>query len=168
MLQMQMRVLKTKRHLSLSMLGVLILLPSLSCTDVPGQYEIVTFDLGKGRSIEILASHNAEVSQSFYYQVKVDQKIVVPLVTICVGHDHGQLQFKTLVAKDGDLAGIFEQQRPEEMLAIHDFKSNATWPGSLIPEIETDFKSSGTLLLRDLQTEHQNLRLKLAEGRACE
>lgn len=152
----------------MSLPGVLMLLFALSCTDVPGEYEMATFDLGKGRSIEILASHNAEVSQSFYYQVKVDQKIVVPLVMICVGHDHGQLQFKTLVAKDGDLVGIFEQQRPEEMLAIHDFKSNATWPGALSPEIQTDFKSSGTLLLRDLQAEHQNLRLTLAAGRACE
>ena len=149
-------------------LGVLMLLASLSCTGVPGQYEIVTFDLEKGRSVEILASHDAEVSQSFYYQVKVGQKIVVPLVMICVGHDRGQLEFKTLVAKDGDLVGIFEQKRPEEMLAIHDFKANATWPGSLSPDIETDFKLSGTLLLRDLQAEHQTLRLTLADGRACE
>ena len=69
-----------------------------------------------------------EVSQSIYYQVKVDQKIVIPLCMICAGHDRGQLKFKTLLAKDGDLVGIFEQKFPQEILAIHDFKSNNSWP----------------------------------------
>jgi hypothetical protein len=149
-------------------LTVLILLVSLSCTGASGQYEITKFDLGKGRSIEILASEDAEVSQSFYYQVRVDEKIVVPLVIICVGHDRGQLMFKTLLAKEGDVVGIFEQKHPEEMLAIHDFKSNATWPGLPGPDQEAEFKLSGNLLLRDLQAEHQNMQLTLADGRACE
>ena len=139
---------------------------SLSCTDLSGEYEIANFDLGKGRSIEILASEDAEVSQSFYYQVKVDRKIIVPLVMICVGHDRGQLKFNTLLAKDGDVVGIFEQKHPQEILAIHDFKLNATWPGLLSDNKSTEFRQSGTLLLRELQTEHENIQL--AEGRACE
>lgn len=127
-----------------------------------------TFDLGNGRSIEILASKDAEASQSFYYHVKVDQKVVVPLFMICVGHDRGQLEFKTLIAEDGDVVGIFEQKRPEEMLAIHDFKANATWPGLLSPDSRTEFTLSGTLLLKKLQAEHQHIQLTLADGRACE
>jgi len=160
-----MRLLKPKDYRRLPGWSVLILLLCVSCTGVSGEYEITNFDLGKGRSIEILASEDAEVSQSFYYQVKVDQKIVVPLFMVCVGHDRGQLKFKTLVAKDGDLVGIFEQKRPEEMLAIHDFTSNATWPGLLN---RSDQKHSGTLLLKELQAEHQNKQLMLANGRACE
>jgi hypothetical protein len=159
---------KTKPFALLSALSVLILLVSLSCTGVSGEYEITNFDLGNGRTVEILASEDAEVSQSFYYQVRVNKKIVVPLVMICVGHDRGQLTFKTLPAKDGDLVGIFEQKQPEEMLAIHDFKSNATWPGFLAPDQEAEFRLSGNLLLRDLQAEHQNMQLTLANGRACE
>jgi hypothetical protein len=54
------------------------------------------------------------------------------------------------------------------MLAIHDFKSNATWPGLLGPDQEAEFRLSGNLLLRDLQAEHQNRQLTLANGRACE
>lgn len=83
---------------------------------------------------------------------------------ICVGHDRGQLEFKTLLAKGGDVVGIFEQKRPEEMLAIHDFNANATWPGLLSQDIQTDFKLSATLHLKDLQAEHQNMQLTLADG----
>jgi hypothetical protein len=71
---------------------MLVLLLSFSCTGVSGEYRITNFNLGQGRSIEILASEDAEVSQSFYYQVKLDEKIVVPLFMICVGHDRGQLR----------------------------------------------------------------------------
>ncbi|MCA1575777.1 MAG: hypothetical protein LC794_00275 [Acidobacteria bacterium] len=85
----------------------LVILLALSCTGASGEYQITNFDVGKGRSIEILASEDAEVSQSFYYQVRVNQKVVVPLFMICVGHDRGQLKFQTLLAKDGDLVGIY-------------------------------------------------------------
>lgn len=162
------RVLITKRYGQLLGLTILAMFLSLSCTDLSGQYEITKFDLGKGRSIEILASEDAEVTQSFYYQVKVDRKIAVPLVMICVGHDRGQLKFNTLLAKEGDLVGVFEQKHPQEMLAIHDFKLNATWPGLLSDTKSTEYKQSGTLLLKELQAEHQNIQLQLAEGRACE
>ena len=137
---------------------VLLLIILASCT-ATGEYEIETFDLGKGRSIEILASEDAEVSQSFYYQVKVDQKIVTTLCMICVGHDRGQLKFKTLIAKDGDLVGIFEQKHPQEILAIHDFKSHDSWPRQ---------EGFGAALLKDLQAEHKDIQLKLGQERACE
>ena len=93
-----------------------------------GEYGIKNFDLGKGRSIELLASNDAEVSQSFYYQVKVDQKIIVPPFMICVGHDRGQLKFRTILAKDGDLVGIFEQKHPGELLALHDLTTRRRRP----------------------------------------
>jgi hypothetical protein len=160
--------IKIKRYCRLAGLTVLIFLLSLSCTDLSGEYKIKNFDLGKGRSIEILASEDAEVSQSFYYQVKVDQKILVPLFMICVGHDRGQLTFNTLLAKDSDLVGIFEQKHPQELLAIHDFRLNATWPGLLSDNNPPEQKQSGTLLLKLLQVEHQNIQLQLEEGRACE
>ena len=111
-----MQTLKPKYYRRLCGLSLLVSLLVLSCTDIPGQYEITNFDLGKGRLIELLASNDAEVSQSFYYQVKVDQKIIVPLFMICVGHDRGQLKFGTILAKDGDLVGIFEQKHPRNCL----------------------------------------------------
>lgn len=166
--ELGMQVFKPKHYFQLSALGVLMLLLLVSCTDLSGQYEITTFDLAKGRSIKILASEDAEVSQSFYYEVKVDQKIIVPLIMICVGHDRGQLKFKTLFAKEGDLVGVFEEKYPQEILAIHDFKLSATWPGVLSDDNRAELRQSGTLLLRDLQAEHQNIQLKLGGGHACE
>jgi hypothetical protein len=163
-----MQYLKPKHYRQLFGLSMLISLLVLSCTDLKGEYGITNVDLGNGRSIEILASNDAEVSQSFYYQVRVDQKIIVSLFMICVGHDHGQLKFQTRLAKDGDLVGIFEQKHPEEMLALHEFKSNATWPGLLSDNISTEYKKSGALLLKELQAEHHNIQLRLADGRACE
>jgi hypothetical protein len=148
------------------MMVLLVLLVSCSAS---GEYEIETFDLGNGRSIEILASNDAEVSQSFYYQVKVDGNIVIPLCMMCAGHDRGQLKFRTLSAKDGDLVGIFEQKYPEEILAIHDFKANASWP-----RMPSEYKNPeeheqyGAALLKDLQAEHQDIQLKLGQKEACE
>ena len=160
--------MQLKQNLHLSGLSLLMSIILISCT-ASGEYEVQTFDLGKGRSIEIFASENVEVSQSFYYQVKVDQKITIPLFRICGGHDRGQLKFKTLLAKDGDLVGIFEQKYPQEILAIHDFKSNASWPRMLSgynsPEEHEEY---GAALLKDLQAEHEDIQLKLGHERACE
>jgi hypothetical protein len=162
-----MQVPKAEHHLQLlSMMVLLVLLVSCSAS---GEYEIETFDLGNGRSIEILASNDAEVSQSFYYQVKVDGNIVIPLFMMCVGHDRGQLEFRALLAKDGDLVGIFEQKFPEEILAIHDFKANASWP-----RMPSEYKNPeeheqyGAALLKDLQAEHQDIQLRLGQKEACE
>jgi hypothetical protein len=85
-----------------------------------------------------------------------------------MGHDRAQLKFNTLLAKDGDLVGIFEQKRPEQILALHDFKAKATWPGMLTREQQGAFRMSGGLLLRDLQAEHQNIELRLSSDGACE
>jgi len=148
----------TQHHWRLLSVALVVLVMLVSCT-ATGEYEIETFDLGKGHSIEILASEDAEVSQSFYYQVKVGQKIVASLCMICVGHDHGQLKFKTLSASDGDLVGIFEQKFPQEILAIHDFKSNSSWPRQ---------EGSGATLLNELQAEHKDIQLTLGHRQACE
>lgn len=162
-----MQVPKTEHYLQLlSMMVLLVLL--VSCT-ASGEYEIETFDLGNGRTIEIFASNDAEVSQSFYYQVKVDGTIVASLCMMCVGHDRGQLKFRTLLAKDGDLVGIFEQKFPEEILAIHDFKANASWPRMPMeyknPE---EHEQYGEALLKDLQAEHEGIQFRLGHKNACE
>ena len=163
-----MRVLNAQHYLWLRPVTVLFLVILVSCT-VSGEYEIETFDLGKGRSIEILASKYMEVSQSFYYQVKVDQKIVIPLFRMCSGHDSGQLKFETLLAKQGDLVGIFEQKYPQEILVIHDFRSNASWPRMLEGyKSQAEYEQYGAALLKELQSEHKNIELKLGQERACE
>jgi hypothetical protein len=132
-----------------------------------GEYEMANFELGQQRAIQILASRYVEVTQSFYYQVKVDGKVVVPLFMICGGIDRGQLEFRPLLARDGDLVGIFEKQYPQEILAIHDFKTNASWPALLSYGSTEEYYKYGEALLKGLQAEHQNLNLKLGADRAC-
>ena len=161
-----MQVFKVK-NLVRSVAGVLVVLTLLSCS-VSGEYEIVTFELGRQRSIQILASEYLEVTQSIYYQVKVDGKVVVPLFRMCGGIDRGQLNFKTLLAEGGDLVGIFEKRYPQDILAVHDFKTNATWPALLSYGSTDEYYKFGEALLKKLQAEHQNLDLKLSNDHACE
>jgi len=150
-----------------SIAGVLLSLLFVSCS-VSGQYEIATFDLGKQRSIQILASEYIEVTQSIYYQVKVDGKVVIPLFMICSTLDHGQLDFQALLARDGDLVGVFEKELPQEILVVHDFKTNASWPRVLSYNSTDEYYQFGAALLKQLQAEHPNLELKLGSDRACD
>lgn len=148
--------------------ALMIMFISISCGSRSGEYEIVTFDLGQGRSIEILASETLEVTQSFYYRVKVDHKTVVPLYMMCAGHDKGQLKFKTIVAKGGDIVGVFDQKYPNEILVIHDFKSNASWPKTSDDKNATERNQLGEDLLKELQAEHQDIKMRLGQYYACD
>lgn len=154
------------RNLLCPAASVLLLLILVSCS-TSGQYEIVTFDVGQHRSIQILASEYLEVTRSFYYQVKVDEKVVVPLFRMCGGIDSDHLRFKILVAQGGDLVGIFEKRYPQEILAIHNFKTNASWPALLSYGSTDEYYKFGEALLKELQAEHRDLELRLDEGRAC-
>jgi len=164
-----MQLVNAKYCVEASRLSVLmIMLVAISCGSASGEYEIVTFDLGQGRSIEILASETLEVTQSFYYRVKVDHKTVVPLYMMCAGHDKGQLKFKTIVAKGGDVVGVFEQKYPNEILAIHDFRSNASWPNTSVDKKARERDQAGEELLKELQAEHQDIKMKLGQYNACD
>lgn len=160
-----MRVLNVQNLLR-SITSVLLLLGCASCS-ASGEYELETFDLGQHRSIQILASYELEVTQSIYYQVKVDDNIVIPVFMICVGIDRGQLRFGTLLAKGGDLVGIFEKRYPQEILAVHDFKTGASWPRLLSYGSTEEYYRYGEALLKELQAEHQNVKLKLGHELAC-
>ena len=133
-----------------------------SCKDPKGQYLITTLDAGSGRTIEILASEEMEVTQSIYYRVKVNGEIVVPLGMICGGHDTGKLKFETIMAKNGDLVGVFEERYPNDILAMHDFKSSRTWP-----QFFDQHGQWGDELLNELQAEHKELKLKKGSGIGC-
>lgn len=83
---------------------------------------------------------------------------------ICAGHDRGQLEFKTLLAKGGDVVGIFAQSVRRRCLQFMISRRMPPGPGLLSRDIQTDFKLSATLHLKDLQAEHQNRQLTLADG----
>lgn len=131
-----------------------------------GQYDIAKFEVEPRRSIEILASYDVEVTKSFYYRVRVDGKIVVPISMICAGHDNGQLKFNTLTAKSGELVGIFEQRYPNEILALHDFSSNRTWPEARDKSLGESYQIRDELL-EELQREHKDVEFKEGVGTGC-
>ena len=101
------------------------------------------------------------------FRSKVDEKVVVPLIMICGGIAYSHLEFKTLVANGGDLVGIFEKRYPQDILAVHDFKTNASWPSVLSYDSTDEYYEFGEALLKKLQAEHRNLDLKLDNARAC-
>jgi hypothetical protein len=141
---------------------LLLLLANGSCESRKGEYLISTLDVGSGRSIEILAANEMEVTQSIYYRVKVTGETVVPLFMMCGGYDTGKLRFKTITAKHGDLVGVFEQRYPDDILAVHDFSSNRSWPYG-----RDEHGQWGDELLGELQREHEGLKLKLGRGLGC-
>ena len=96
----------------------------------------------------------------------VDGKIIVPIFRICSGHDSGKLNFRTITAKNGDLVGVFEQRYPNDILALHDFNSNRTWPEARDKSL-AEVEQLRSDLLRELQAEHQNLTLQTETGRGC-
>jgi hypothetical protein len=152
----------TRASKTLRLGSLFIALGLISC-EYKGEYEIAKFEQGRNWSIEILASYDVEVTQSFYYRVRVDGKVAVPIVMICAGHDTGKLRFSAITAKNGDLVGIFEQKYPNEILALHDFSSNRTWPGSFVGESNP----SGYAFLEELQREHKDIQFKKGEGTGC-
>ena len=154
------------RVVLLALLSISLLFISASCEQT-GEYEIATLDLGKGRSIDISASNHIEVSQSIYYEVTVDGKVVVPLTMMCAGLDNGKLKFQTIFAKDGDLVGVFEQKYPNEILAIHDFKSNVSWPRGFDHNPPIENEKIGESFLKQLQVEHMNINFQLGQKYGC-
>jgi hypothetical protein len=146
--------------------ALIVVLISSTCGGQKGEYSIAKIDVGSRRSIEILASYSREVTQSFYYQVRADDEIVVPLSMICAGHDTGTQRFKTVTAKHGDLVGVFEQRYPSEILAMHDFTSNSIWPQSFnLSPLESN--QLGERLLKELQAGHNDLNFTMGSGTGC-
>ena len=154
------------RTVSLAYLIISLVLISASC-EQRGEYELASLDVGKGRSFQIFATNHVEVSQGILYQVKVDGKVVVPLTLLCTGLDNGKLKFKTIAAKGGDLVAIFEQKYPDEILAIHDFKSNVSWPRGLDDNTPTEKAKIGEAYFKELQAEHPEIQLHLGQKHGC-
>jgi len=88
------------------------------------EYPVTTFEVGQDKSIVILAATEWELSQPFYYEVRVNGEVVVPKFLICGGKDDGKFKFNVMSAKGGHLVGVFAEKYPREVLALHDFSEN--------------------------------------------
>lgn len=138
---------------------------TLAC-DSKSEYEIAQIKVSPRWTIDILASSEMEVSQSIYYRVRVDDEVVVPLFRICSGHAGRGQRFNVITAKEGALVGVYEARYPDEILALHDFNSNETWPSAPTRTVDENEKVRQELL-DQLQKEHPNLNLRTGRGSGC-
>ena len=113
----------------------------------------------------ILAATEWELSQPFYYEVRVNGEVVVPKFLICGGKDDGKFKFNVMSAKGGHLVGVFAEKYPREVLALHDFSENLTWPGALKNESETHNPPTRKRLLDELQRENLDDKLTIGNPR---
>ena len=143
-------------------LSLLVLFSNLSCALPKGHYLVTTLSVGPGRTIEILASYDIDGGRGIFYRVNVNGETVAPLSLMCVGLDTKKLKFTTITANDGDLVGIFEQRYPDDILAMHDFKSNRSWPYGY-----QEHGQWGDELLRELQEVHSDRKFQTGNGRGC-
>ena len=147
-------------------LAALVLISAIVACDSKGEYEIAQIKVSPRWTIDILASRELEVSQSIYYRVKVDDVVVVPIFNICNGFAGRGQQFKIFTAEAGTLVGVYEARFPNEILALHDFNKNETWPSAPTRTRDENERVRQDLLQR-LQKEHPGINFKTGSGSGC-
>lgn len=146
--------------------GVLWVVTFLSCGHLAEDYfTISNFNLGQDRSVVISAASEWELSQPFFYEVRVGSEIVVSKSRICNGRVSSGVEFGTLVAEGGNTVGIFMKKYPEEILAVHNFSENFTWPGHIKGRSETEKTVLRAASIDLLQKEHPDMQLKTGNPR---
>jgi hypothetical protein len=155
-----------KRDISRVILAALVLISGTLACDSVGEYEIAQIKVSPRWTIEILASREVDVFQSIYYRVRVDDEVVVLTSRICSGYANRAHQFQIITAKEGTLVGVYEARYPDEILALHDFNNNETWPAAPTRTRDENEKVRQELL-DQLQKEHPNLNLNTGRGSGC-
>lgn len=160
-----MRLLKlfpVAAHLHIGVMLVLCAL-CLSCSWFQRYRVLTTLPVGEqGNSIAILEDIYYDNGRRLYYQVKSGEKVIVDRYFICSQLDDGKhSNFKIITARGGNLVGLFQESRPESIIALHDFSSRRTWPAVLSDsESNVETRNRGYALLASLQQEYSNVKLK--------
>jgi hypothetical protein len=138
----------------------------ISCSWLQRYQVLTTLPVGEqGNFIVILGDIYYDNGRLLYYQVNSGKKVIVDRSFICSQLDNGKhSDFKIITARGGNLVGLFQESRPESIIALHDFSSRRTWPAALSDsESYVETRDRGNALLASLQQEHSNLKLKLNE-----
>jgi hypothetical protein len=148
-------------------IGAMLVLCAL-CTSCSWfqRYQVLTrLPVGEhGNSIVILQDIYYDNGWRLYYQVKSGGKVIVDCRFICSQDDGKHSNFKIITARGGNLVGLFQESRPESIIALHDFSSGRTWPAVLSDsESYVETHDRGNALLASLQQEYSNVKLKLNE-----
>ena len=100
--------------------------------DIPcDPHRIVQLEVGADRTISIYEECGwRELSALIYYDVHVGNARVVPISEVRYYDlsDIDQLTFEVIDADAGNLIGVLETSVEPQLLIVHDFASNLSWP----------------------------------------
>jgi hypothetical protein len=100
--------------------------------DFPCQPQrIQQFELGSDRTISIYEECGwRELSSIIYYDVQAGDTRVIPISEIGYYElaEVDQLTFEVIEAEAGNLIGILETSTEPQLIIVHDFVSNFSWP----------------------------------------
>ena len=112
----------------------------------------------------VYADRSWEVSQGFYYEIREQRRVVTPRTAIAWITPAGQgPQFRVLEAEKGELIGVLEAGRPEEILVLHDFRSGESWPYERAVNTKQAAAELGERLLARLRRACPNTPYALAD-----
>jgi len=115
--------------------------------------------------IDIYTPHFNEIGQCLLYEVREGEVVRVPMAffgTADFADEVTATSFTLITGKKGKMVGIAFVARPKEVLIIHDFTTDETWPKAGYSEHFTSTWKRGEALLAVLRTDSGRPDLKLA------
>lgn len=142
--------------------SLIILLSSCSCKEA---YPVAKLNAGANRVINIYVACSDAPTDPIFYEIAVDGKVIIEKRMMCSGSYYGDYRFEVITAMNGNLVGVIETSHPENILALHDFSANETWPGGRDDQTPMEHYKIGEKLLEQLQKEHPEKKLNIGSYR---
>jgi len=109
-------------------------------------YIETTLDVADGRSIVILRDATPFEIISWYYEIHLNNQIVVPTTRLGGCCSPGETpRFEILSSRDNSLVGLVWTRFPHILLVAHDFRTGTNWPRQGNGTFETSLKTGRTL-----------------------
>ena len=121
---------------------------SFICVSCTGKkYQVSKLDIPGEAEIRIVTDYYYENDRKYYYQITQKGQINVPTTYICNGGDPANLQFSLVSAQPGEVVGVVESRKPNDVLILYDTHSGESWPHALDSESFDKQESRGLNLL---------------------
>lgn len=133
----------------------------------PEAVDLQTLEFPGDRQIQITAKLVMGRSLGMYYRTLAPQAVdKEPAFFVSLPLESLAPEFVTHQAEDGNLIGIAMSHRPLDILVIHDFASDESWPRHDMWESVEELQARGQAMFDRLAAAHpdQNLSLLRAEG----
>ena len=117
-----------------------------------------------GVSIDIYTPHSYEVSRPLCYEVRTQEQCRAPMTyfySADVDEKIAKDSFALITAKGGYLVGVVFASRPHEVVIIHDFTTDESWPKCGYAEEWTSTLKRGEALLDVLRSDSGKPDLRL-------